>query len=191
MDQTYQLKLALLRKAAVAADAVVKSHKPGTVPSATPDQMKLAKTYMVMAVPGFILHLFEEVDRLTAELEAARIDQEIAHFARDTTVMLELASALDPFLEPIAGKFEDPSTADEWYGTMKLMLDAAKASGLWPIKPEPELTDEAQDDRDAFESMRDELGGCRCHLNPPCSYCTHPGNPVNQEEDPSCWKVLP
>lgn len=45
------------------------------------------------------------------------------------------------------------------------------------------LTPEAQKERDAFEA---ENGCCSCHLNPPCGYCTHPGNPLNQEDD-SCW----
>lgn len=65
MDQTYQLKLALLRKAAIAADAVVRSHTPGTVPNATSEQMQTAKLYMSLAVPGFILALFDEIELLT------------------------------------------------------------------------------------------------------------------------------
>lgn len=56
------------------------------------------------------------------------------------------------------------------------------------LKPSPELTEEAQADRDAFEA---EDTSCRCHINPPCGHCTHPGNPVNQAEDPACWKVQP
>lgn len=133
----------------------------------------------------------ELVRTMAAQLEAARIDQEIAQFARDTTVIPGLAEALDPILEPIADQItEEPQTAEKWYEDMRLMLDAAKASGLWPVKPEPELTDEAQAERDDFEVYKDESGGCRCHLNPPCGYCTHPGNPANQE-DPSCWKVAP
>lgn len=53
-----------------------------------------------------------------------------------------------------------------------------------------ELTPEAQDDRDDFDS---EYGGgnCSCHLSPPCGSCTHPGNPMNQDEDESCWMVAP
>jgi hypothetical protein len=57
---------------------------------------------------------------------------------------------------------------------------------LAPKKVERELTPEAQADRDAFE--RDYDGGnCSCHLSPPCGSCTHPGNPLNQDEDESCW----
>jgi hypothetical protein len=50
------------------------------------------------------------------------------------------------------------------------------------------LTEAAQNDRDAFERYTN-LTGCSCHISPPCGYCTHPGNPMNQEEDESCWKV--
>jgi len=46
------------------------------------------------------------------------------------------------------------------------------------------LTPEAEYNRAAFY-MDD--GGCSCHLNPPCGWCTHPGNPHNQDEDPDCW----
>ncbi len=129
----------------------------------------------------------ELVRTMAAELEAARIDQEIANFARDITITPSLAEALDPILEPLAGKLEEPSTREEWYAGMKLVVDAAKASGLWPLKPERVLTDEAQADRDDFDS---EDSGCSCHTNPPCGHCTHPGNPLNQDDD-SCWMVKP
>lgn len=48
------------------------------------------------------------------------------------------------------------------------------------------LTPEAQADRDDFDASYGLYGGCSCHINPPCGYCMHPGNPANQEED-SCW----
>ncbi|OJB35388.1 hypothetical protein [Burkholderia ubonensis] len=49
------------------------------------------------------------------------------------------------------------------------------------------LTEEAQADRDVFDAdYRDR--GCSCFISPPCSFCTHPGNPRNQDEDESCWK---
>lgn len=47
------------------------------------------------------------------------------------------------------------------------------------------LTPAAQADRDEFDS---EDSCCSCHLSPPCGYCTHPGNPANQECDESCWE---
>lgn len=77
----------------------------------------------------------ELVATMAAELEAARIDQEIAQFARDTTINPGLAEALDPILDPVVDQLNDePATAEEWYATMRLMLDAAKAAGLWPVK---------------------------------------------------------
>lgn len=45
-----------------------------------------------------------------------------------------------------------------------------------------ELTDEAQEDRDRFDLHFADYG-CTCFKNPPCAYCTHPGNPANQEDD--------
>jgi hypothetical protein len=44
------------------------------------------------------------------------------------------------------------------------------------------LTEAAQADRDAFERLGDRLG-CSCHISPPCTVCTHPGNPLNQEDE--------
>lgn len=49
------------------------------------------------------------------------------------------------------------------------------------------LTAEAEADRAAFHDYYGYGGNCSCHLNPPCSSCTHPGNPDNQDEDESCW----
>lgn len=50
------------------------------------------------------------------------------------------------------------------------------------------LTDEAQADRDEFVGK--DFGGCTCFIRPPCSSCTHPGNPWNQDEDESCWELV-
>lgn len=50
-----------------------------------------------------------------------------------------------------------------------------------------ELTQEAQDERDDYERYLREYGGCSCHISPPCGACTHPGNPLNREDD-SCWQ---
>ncbi len=60
------------------------------------------------------------------------------------------------------------------------------------------LTEEAQFDRDDFEachvtedgaySLADR--GCICFTGcAPCSFCTHPGNPLNQEERDECWEL--
>lgn len=48
------------------------------------------------------------------------------------------------------------------------------------------LTAEAQEDRDDFDR---EFGdrGCTCFISPPCSHCTHPGNPLCQEQD-DCYE---
>lgn len=49
------------------------------------------------------------------------------------------------------------------------------------------LTDSAQEVRDEFEASYGVGGNCSCHINPPCGSCVHEGNPLNQEEDDSCW----
>lgn len=65
-----------------------------------------------------------------------------------------------------------------------------------PFRKVKQLTEDAQWDRDAFEKRDDEYGvsladrGCICFTGcAPCSYCTHPGNPVNQEID-ECWELV-
>ena len=50
-----------------------------------------------------------------------------------------------------------------------------------------ELTQDAQIERDEFEVLYGEGGNCSCFRCPPCSSCTHPGNPMNQEEDETAW----
>jgi len=49
------------------------------------------------------------------------------------------------------------------------------------------LTEESQCERDDFDSEYRADGGCTCLLSPPCGWCTHPGNPRNQEEIDECW----
>jgi hypothetical protein len=48
------------------------------------------------------------------------------------------------------------------------------------------LNSEAQKNRDDFDRCYPH-GGCSCHISPPCGYCTHPGNPLCQEDD-DCWE---
>jgi hypothetical protein len=48
------------------------------------------------------------------------------------------------------------------------------------------LTPEAKADRDDFNWIYAD-GCCSCFISAPCGYCTHTGNPANQEEDDSCW----
>ena len=50
------------------------------------------------------------------------------------------------------------------------------------------LTEQAEWDRQMFERLNEEYG-CACHINPPCTVCTHPGNPANQEGD-ECWEEV-
>ncbi len=50
-----------------------------------------------------------------------------------------------------------------------------------------ELTPAAQADRDDFDADTAACG-CTCFISPPCGFCTHPGNPLNQDEDESCWQ---
>lgn len=57
-------------------------------------------------------------------------------------------------------------------------------------EPEKVLTPAAEADRMDFHSEYGD-GNCSCHINPPCGSCLHPGNPMNQAEDESCWEVLP
>jgi len=50
------------------------------------------------------------------------------------------------------------------------------------------LTQDAEADRDDFNSDIGYDGCCSCFISPPCSWCMHPGNPRNQEEDDECWE---
>ena len=51
------------------------------------------------------------------------------------------------------------------------------------------LTQHAENER--FEFERHFNGeGCTCFIAPPCGWCTHPGNPINQAEDESCWMEI-
>lgn len=51
--------------------------------------------------------------------------------------------------------------------------------------PERKLTGEYQTLRDEFDDLD---MSCSCHINPPCSKCTHPGNPLNLEETEEAWE---
>lgn len=49
-----------------------------------------------------------------------------------------------------------------------------------PLKPW------AQEEANDFERLYG-MGNCSCHISPPCSSCTHPGNPSNLAEDDEAW----
>ena len=53
-----------------------------------------------------------------------------------------------------------------------------------------QLTEQAENDRAEFEANY-AYRGCTCFQVAPCGYCTHPGNPLNQEEDETAWEVGP
>ena len=131
--------------------------------------------------------------KVMAALHRANEDVAAAdEFAKGAGLVLELDAERDRLLKilevDVVGLLEKVTALK---GTLEQhgLLDDVQAM-LKRLKPEPELTEEAQADREEFEAYKDEYGGCRCHINPPCGHCTHPGNPANQE-DPSCWKVTP
>lgn len=51
------------------------------------------------------------------------------------------------------------------------------------------LTPDAQVERDEFDLYLKDAG-CTCFISPPCGYCVHPGNPLNQEESDECWMPI-
>jgi len=53
------------------------------------------------------------------------------------------------------------------------------------------LTPEAEEDRASFNYAYFLGHGCTCGVtHAPCSWCTHPGNPQNQDEDENAWRTL-
>ncbi len=52
-----------------------------------------------------------------------------------------------------------------------------------------QLTENAEAERCEFDTHYGGQG-CTCFLSPPCSHCTHPGNPMNQEENEDCWETV-
>lgn len=53
------------------------------------------------------------------------------------------------------------------------------------------LLPDFRDLRDDFDAAYPDGVGCSCHINPPCNYCTHPGNPDNLNENRDAWIELP
>ena len=54
-------------------------------------------------------------------------------------------------------------------------------------RPIKELKDEYVEMYFEFLDYAGEYGGCNCHSNPPCVYCTHDGNPLNLNETDDAW----
>ena len=52
------------------------------------------------------------------------------------------------------------------------------------------LKEEYQVLADEFDDYTDTYG-CACHINAPCSYCTHEGNPNNLENTEEAWEEVP
>lgn len=49
------------------------------------------------------------------------------------------------------------------------------------------LKPEYQELADEF-TLHYEDRGCSCFLHPPCSHCTHEGNPICLEENEAAWE---
>ena len=104
-----------------------------------------------------------------------------------------------PEYDPASVAFKpDVVTHNPHTGTPRNLLDIdSDPAGLLIVKDgEPLkayqaekriLTPEAQAERDQFESEYGRDGNCSCHISPPCASCMHPGNPLQQDEDESCW----
>lgn len=79
---------------------------------------------------------------------------------------------------------------DRWFAQQKPHVQR----GTRTIK---RLNEEARHDRADFEAGDAEYGGisladrgCICFTGcAPCSFCMHPGNPLNQEVD-ECWEEV-
>jgi len=75
-------------------------------------------------------------------------------------------------------------------GIPRAPIDQAARAALDrdPARPRRmRLTAEAQADRDEFERLSWNRG-CTCFVSPPCSFCMHPGHPLNLEGDETAWE---
>ena len=52
------------------------------------------------------------------------------------------------------------------------------------------LKEEYQVLSDEFDEYADTYG-CSCFINPPCTYCTHEGNPTNLLNTEEAWEEVP
>lgn len=56
---------------------------------------------------------------------------------------------------------------------------------LVPFYPNHVLKQEYQE---MYDDWYENYDGCSCHINPPCSYCTHEGNPIGLNETAEAWE---
>jgi len=108
------------------------------------------------------------------------IDKNSLGFEKEFTVLAERVAKAGIVVD-VKDNYNNPYT----FYNYKFKIvgdDNSKPTKKKKHKPTKELTEQAQDDRDDFEDIEND--GCTCHCgNPPCSWCTHPGNPHNQEDD--------
>lgn len=94
-------------------------------------------------------------------------------------------------LSPLVGRVIDAKLRnDVLHITTQAIVPVEHISVTCVIeKPERQLTEQAQADRADFERYDSEYGGCSCFQSAPCGWCTHPGNPHNQDEFDDCWEI--
>lgn len=79
---------------------------------------------------------------------------------------------------PVAAPVTKPVPVNDWA--------MATSSDKPPRMVRLRLTDEAEAESDDFRRVYGD-GSCSCFISPPCGCCTHPGNPLNLEEDDDAW----
>jgi len=92
-------------------------------------------------------------------------------------------------------RYECPKCGKKFYSIPGMRI--CEHESLKPVKlkrPEIEtklvLKEKYQELSDEFESHYEDMG-CSCHINPPCGYCTHPGNPICLESEGDVWERVP
>jgi hypothetical protein len=102
-----------------------------------------------------------------------RILQSIVAFYDPRNMTISYRMGLSP-------KFLTAQTLLTWLA----VEDSKEAQGLVRLR----LTNEASEERNLFTAIYG-YASCTCFMGcTPCGWCTHPGNPQNQDDD-SCWEV--
>jgi hypothetical protein len=74
-----------------------------------------------------------------------------------------------------------------------LRASVANALQVWLQHPaatyELQQTEECLDLEAEWRFAYNDIG-CRCYDNPPCSSCSHPGNPENLQNDPLMYYLV-